>query len=165
MPELPLEPLTREAFAAFGEVLDSTGLAGLPVNRGSARRYHALAEVEALGEDARTVLSIFEVEPVRLPLQLALMERHPLGSQAFQPLQERPWLVVVATDPRRPESYRAFFAEGRQGISYRRGVWHHPLLCLEHPGRFLTVDREGPGGNLEECCVADLALLLPAVPE
>ncbi len=164
MPELVPEPLTREAFAPFGDVVDSAGTAGAPANHGTARRYPALAGIEIRGRGARTVIGIFETRPVRLPFHLLVMERHPLGSQAFQPLREHPWLLVVATDPRRPDGYRAFLAGGRQGIAYRPGVWHHFLLSPEHPGRFLVVDREGPGGNLEECAVWDLDLFLPPLP-
>jgi ureidoglycolate lyase len=77
------------------------------------------------------------------------MERHPLGSQIFYPLQDEPWLVLVCTNPRDPASYRAFKASGRQGINYARNAWHHPLLVLK-PQRFFVVDRKGPGNNLEE---------------
>ena len=78
------------------------------------------------------------------------MERHPLGSQLFYPLQDKPWLVVVCSDPQDPQSYRAFEAHGQQGVNYARNVWHHPLLVLEVESRFLIVDRVGPGNNLEE---------------
>ena len=83
-------------------------------------------------------------------MSIALMERHPLGSQMFVPLQQRPWLVLVCADPRDPASYRAFRASGVQGVNYARNVWHHPLLVLDRDSRFLVVDRAGPGNNLEE---------------
>jgi ureidoglycolate lyase len=78
------------------------------------------------------------------------MERHPLGSQMFYPLQDRPWLVLVAEDVQDMASYRAFTASGRQGVNYARNVWHHPLLALDPESRFLILDRKGPGNNLEE---------------
>ena len=78
------------------------------------------------------------------------MERHPLGSQAFLPLQDRPWLVLVAEDVADVASYRAFTATGLQGVNYARNVWHHPLLVLDADSRFLIIDRKGPGNNLEE---------------
>jgi ureidoglycolate lyase len=73
-----------------------------------------------------------------------------LGSQIFFPLQDRPWLVVVAEDAHDFKSYRAFTATGSQGVNYARHVWHHPLLVLDPGSRFLVVDRKGPGDNLEE---------------
>ena len=89
-------------------------------------------------------------ETVFTPIDIALMERHPLGSQLFAPMQDRPWLVVVCGDPRDASTYRAFRATGRQGVNYARNVWHHPLLVLDANSLFLVVDRAGPGNNLEE---------------
>jgi ureidoglycolate lyase len=78
------------------------------------------------------------------------MERHPLGSQIFFPLQDRTWLVLVAQDPRDPATYRAYRANGRQGVNYARNVWHFPLIVTGAGDRFIVVDRKGPGNNLEE---------------
>ena len=104
--------------------------------------------------DAEAVnISIVIAHPRPRPIAITLMERHPLGSQIFYPLQDRPWLVVVCGDPTDRTSFRAFSATGRQGINYARNTWHHPLLVLEAESRFLVVDRKGPGANLEE--VAD----------
>jgi ureidoglycolate lyase len=83
------------------------------------------------------------------------MERHPLGSQLFFPLQDRPWLVLVCSDPLVTATYRAFEASGRQGVNYARNVWHHPLLVLTDEERFLVVDRKGEGNNLEEVWLDD----------
>lgn len=81
-----------------------------------------------------------------------MVERHPLGSQAFIPMQDTPWLVVVADAGENPlpGSLRAFRASGRQGVNYRRGVWHHPILVLKPDQDFLVVDRAGPGENCDE---------------
>jgi len=81
---------------------------------------------------------------------IKMMERHPLGSQLFVPLNEVPWLVVVCTDPGIPSSYRAFAASGRQGVNYARNCWHHPLLVTADASPFVVVDRKGAGSNLEE---------------
>jgi len=90
--------------------------------------------------------------PQPLPISLKLVERHPLGSQIFFPLQDQEWLVVVgdARDQPTPQSLRAFRAGGRQGINFARNVWHHPLLAPAPFGEFLIIDRKGPGSNLEE---------------
>jgi len=104
-----------------------------------------------------TIISIFVGQPYALPARLWVLERHPLGSQAFIPLQDRPWLVVVAPadgEPA-PEQLRVFLARGDQGVNYATGVWHHPLIALDAESRFLVVDREGPGNNCEECPVAE----------
>lgn len=138
------EPLTAEAFAPFGQVIEADPARAVEINAGFTTRFHALARVES---DAGVILSIFRGR-VR-PLEIAMLERHPLGSQAFMPLGGRDWLVVVAGHPA-PEALRAFRAGGDQGVNYAAGVWHHPLLVLDGPQDFLVVDREGPGENLEE---------------
>ena len=107
-------------------------------------------------------LSLFRAEPRQSPIMIAMMERHPLGSQAFMPADNFPWLVLVASGDDIPDSaaMRCFMADGEQGINYRRGVWHHPLLAL--PGKadnfrnFWVLDRapapqESPAANLQEC--------------
>ncbi len=160
MPELVAEPLSPEAFRPYGEVIEVRGVEPVVINDGRARRYHALASVELGGSGDRAILSIFESDPVDLPFPLLLMERHPLGSQSFQPLDGARWLVVVAEDPHDAASYRAFRVLPGQGVHFHRNVWHHPLLVLDRPARFLVVDRDGPGDNLEERDVRALALRL-----
>ncbi len=86
-----------------------------------------------------------------------MLERHPKGSQAFIPLSGNPYLVVVAPigDEPDPNTIRAFYAKGSQGINYHKGVWHHPVLALEEKDQFLIVDRDGEGPNCDEHFFAD----------
>ncbi len=144
-------PLTRAAFAPFGEVIETEGAHSYPINDGRCIRHHDLALVETLGAGARPLISIFVSQPVRLPHALTLVERHPLGSQAFVPLQPEPFLVIVAPDAGgAPGAPLAFLAAPGQGVNYAPGVWHGVLTPLEREGRFLVVDRGGEGVNLEE---------------
>lgn len=147
------EPLTARAFAPFGRVIEADPATAREINQGYATRFHALAEVET---DAAVILSIFRGRP--RPPVIAMLERHPLGGQAFVPLGGRDWLVVVAERPE-PGLLRAFRARGDQGVLYARGTWHHPLLVLGAPQDFLVADREGPGPNLEEVGFAPVPLL------
>ena len=118
------------------------------INGGRTRRYNNLDLVDSVDSDI--YVSIFCGEPSVSPVEIEMMERHPLGSQIFFPLQNRPWLIVVASDDSgKPGVPRAFMASGEQGVSYRRNVWHYPLLCLESASDFLVVDRAG-SDNLEE---------------
>jgi ureidoglycolate lyase len=146
------QPLTRAAFAPFGEVIETQGSRHFPINAGFAERFHDLANVEVTAEGGRTLINIFRGQPRPTPLRLTLMERHPLASQAFFPLQNNDWLVVVAAgpDPCQPDGLRAFRASGRQGVNYARGTWHHPLIVLTRDHEFLVIDRGGAGANLEE---------------
>jgi ureidoglycolate lyase len=89
------------------------------------------------------------------------MERHPLSSQAFIPLSSTPFLVVVAPAGELDlGTLKAFRSNGRQGINYRRGTWHHPLLALERISEFLIVDRGGAGANCDEVPIADQGILI-----
>ena len=154
---LRVQPLTAEAFADFGEVIDSAGHTPIPINNGMTERYHALARVDTGGSDGHALINLFHALPYALPLRLTEMERHPRGSQAFVPLQAQPFIVVVAPvgESVAPGDLRAFVTDGRQGVNYRRGVWHHSLIALHAPARFLVVDRGGPGHNCDIVPIGD----------
>ncbi len=148
---LPVHPLTNAAFAPFGDVIEIDGAERLTINNGTTERFHDLAGVEIGGENGRTLINIFRGEPFSPPIAIAMMERHPLGSQAFVPLDRRPFVTVVAADANgTPGTPLAFLAAPNQGVNYRRNVWHHPLIALEATSEFLVVDRGGDGDNLEE---------------
>lgn len=148
MDQIAIEPLTREAFAPFGQVLETEGANHFMINEGTTTRFHALSKVET-GEEGRAILSIFRGTCRGFPFPVEMMECHPLGSQAFMPLSAHDWLIIVAETPE-PEALRCFRATGNQGVQYARGVWHHPLLVLAPEQNFLIVDRDGPGENLRE---------------
>lgn len=152
MLELTAEPLTPEAFAPFGDVIDARTADYFHINAGRTRRYHDLAMVELLGDEARPLISIFASQPVAIPLTLDFLECHPLGSQAFMPLHGERFLIVVAPPGETidPATVRAFVTDGRQGVNYRAGTWHAIQSVLDREGEFLVVDRGGPGDNCEE---------------
>lgn len=150
MMRIPVVPLCVDAFAPFGDVVDAAGFAPIVINQGFAERVNGLARIDVSAEGGEVNVSIFTARTRPRPVAVVLMERHPLGSQLFFPLQERPWIAVVCGEPRDPTSFRAFRASGRQGVNYRRNVWHHPLLVERDDERFLVIDRAGPGTNLEE---------------
>ena len=161
---LAVEPLTKAAFAPFGDVLERDGAELRIINGGTTDRLHALAPVDAAADGGWPIVSIFRGRRRPFPLHVAMMERHPLGSQAFVPLQPLPWLVVVAGGVDAPVGFRVFGARGDQGVSYRRGTWHHPLLILHPAQDFLVVDRDGPGGNLAEVALGDASFHVDASP-
>ena len=154
---MKIEPLARAGFAPFGDVIEIDGAQHYSINQGFAERFNDLASVDVEAVN----VSIVVANPRPKPIAITLMERHPLGSQIFYPLQDRPWLVLVCGDPKDRTSFRAFSATGRQGINYARNIWHHPLLVLEAESRFLVVDRKGPGANLEEIQINEIRLDLP----
>jgi ureidoglycolate lyase len=154
-------PLTPATFAPFGDVLDTDGRDGVWINDHTCRRFDDLATVDVADGGGRPLLSVFEADPRPMPLPVRRLERHPLSSQAFFPLDARPFLIVVAeADPAgRALRLQAFWSSGRQGVNYRRNTWHHPLIALHRASRFLVVDRGGPGVNCEECIVGDVVAL------
>ena len=147
---LAVAPLTRAGFAPFGEVVETEHVAPKLINQGFARRFDDLAGIDVGAEGGEVNISLFIGSIRPNPVVIKLMERHPLGSQLFMPLNDAPWMVVVCTDPGVPSSYRAFAASGRQGVNYARNCWHHPLLVATDASPFLVVDRKGAGDNLEE---------------
>jgi ureidoglycolate lyase len=150
---LRIEPLTRAAFAPFGEVIEAEAAASvIAINDGTALRYHDLAAVDVAGE-GRAAISRVRAEPRALPFEVRMLERHPLGSQAFVPLSpELRYVVVVAA--RADATPRAFLASHGQGVNYRRGTWHHPLIALDRVSDFIVVDRVGAGANCDELALA-----------
>jgi ureidoglycolate lyase len=148
---LDIHPLTKSAFAPFGDVIEADPSSMRLINGGTTERFHALAVAEVAGEGARIIINLFRGQPRAFPYKVAMMERHPFGSQSFSPISGRPFLVVVSDDEGgRPGRPQVFLARGDQGVNYRRNVWHHPLMVLAQPSDFLVVDRDGPGDNLEE---------------
>jgi len=132
-----------------GDVLDCGGEADQIINQGLCGRYHDRAKLDFLGGAAG--LSLFDARPRSLPYALHLMERHPLGSQAFIPMHQNPFLVIVAEDAGgEPAAPMAFLTASGQGINIHRNIWHGVLTPLAAPGLFAVIDRIGDGENLEE---------------
>jgi ureidoglycolate lyase len=145
------EPLTADAFAGFGDVVQ-TGEAYELINRGMARQFADLAMIDVAADGGSPRVSIYRARPHELPLTIAMLERHPLSSQFFMPLHGEPFLIVVAPAGENPDAsaMRAFVTNGRQGINYHRGTWHHPLIAVRDQSEFLVVDRAGCGRNCDE---------------
>ena len=149
--EIAVRPLSKAAFAGFGDVIETKNAEQRLINAGTTTRFDDLAEIDVADQDGRPLISIFRGQPFAFPVEIAMMERHPLGSQAFFPLAKRPFLIVVAPDEDgRPGTPQAFLAAGDKGVNYAKSVWHHPLLALEAVSDFLVVDRGGVGENVEK---------------
>ena len=150
MIRLRTEPLTPQAFAPFGDVLQATGTPVRLINNGCCGRWHDMAQLD-FGPGGRAGLNLFKAQPRSLPYVLDLLERHPEGSQAFVPMYETTWLVTVAEDAGgTPVNLRAFLVAPGQAINLHRGTWHGVLTPLAEPGLFAVIDRIGSTANLEE---------------
>ena len=146
--KLKPEPLTQQAFAKFGDVIEVSG-EPVMINEGTTERYHRLGDV-VVGEGL-AIMNLFRAQPRTLPMTITMMERHPLGSQSFLPWNNKPYLVLVCEGEKEPDptTLKLFLAQG-QGVNYQVNCWHHPLLALDEVSNFWGVDRAGPGNNLEE---------------
>lgn len=154
------QPIDAGLFAPFGQLLHPRSLPDRMINAGRCERHHALATVQRGGGEA--IISIFRSQPVSLPCQLTLLERHPLGSQAFFPLGPDPWLSVVAPDDGgAPGLPLAFLVPAGMGLNLNAGVWHGVLTPLDRAADFLVIDREGDGDNLEEVTIDPVTIKVP----
>lgn len=145
-------PLTAAAFAPFGDVIETAqARERREINYGYTQRFHDLARLDVTGAAGTPLVSIFRSTPLARPVAVKVMERHPLSSQAFFPLDDRPYLVVVADKGDFDIAHlRAFVAAPRQGVNYHAGVWHHFSLALDAPSDFLVIDRGGSEKNCDE---------------
>lgn len=164
-PTLTPLPLTRERFAPYGDVIAASTETRQGMNEARFERFNDLAQLDIdTHGNGHTAVSIARCRmPTALPHTFDMVERHPLGSQAFIPLHGQRFVIVVAPPGESAEigDLRAFVTNGRQGINYHRGVWHMPLIALEAGQEFLIVDRAGEGPNCEELFLPERVTLLP----
>ncbi|WP_250517766.1 ureidoglycolate lyase [Caballeronia sp. INDeC2] len=149
---LQIRPLTDDGFAPFGEVISRDGKQSFRLNEGMAKRFHDLANIDVNRESGRPAVSILHARPNQFPLVIKFVQQFVLSSQAFIPLTESPFITVVAVDKYdgTPGELKAFISDGKQGINYRIGVWHHTLIVPDKDAEFLVIDRAGPGRNCNE---------------
>ncbi len=150
MGDLRAEPLCRDSFQAFGDVIEgSDAVPDKMINQGRCGRFHDLARLDFGG--GRPGISLFDSRGKSSPFLFELVERHPLGSQAFIPVDLIPYLVLVAEDTYgAPARLKAFVAQPGQSVNIYRNVWHGVLTPIDAPGKYVVVDRIGEEDNLEE---------------
>ncbi|WP_224368827.1 ureidoglycolate lyase [Hyalangium versicolor] len=140
---LRAQPLTREAFAPFGDVIGLGLAGGSSANQGTATRFDRIAQLTSSRPGAQPNLAVFRSVAKALPFEVRLVERHPCSTQMFVPLSCQRFLVVVCPSDARGEpelgQLRAFLCGPGQGVNYRAGVWHHPIIALDGPAEFLMM--------------------------
>lgn len=145
---LTTQPISQQAIAGLADLIQATGDPDKLINQGLCGRFHDLARLDVEGA---TGISLFQSKSFSLPFKLEMMERHPHGSQAFLPMQQGHYLVVLAEDDNgAPGTPRAYVAGEGQGVNIGRNVWHGVLCPLSDPGLFAVVDRVTDGPNLQE---------------
>jgi ureidoglycolate lyase len=141
--------ITKENFFEFGDLITSENIEPIDINAGYAKRFDDLANINTLKDEGKTIVSIFSALKRNFPMKIDMMEKHPLGSQAFMPMKETTFLAFVAPPGDLPEidKIKSFIVPPKKGINYRPDVWHFPLVSTEDTS-FLVIDRKGSGDNL-----------------
>ena len=151
MTEKIIKPIliTKENFSKFGEVITTENIKPLEINNGYAKRFDEIAKIDTSSQEGETTISIFSALKRSFPMKIDMMEKHPLGSQAFIPMKETIFLTFVTPQGEKPniEKIESFIVPKGKGVNYKAGVWHFPLISTEDMD-FLVVDRKGPGDNL-----------------
>lgn len=162
--EITAEPLLREAYRPYGEVVAADARRPwVSANAGTAQRFDHLAGIENLRPGrAQPNICVFRAAPCTgNPFVVRLLERHPDSTQLFIPMAGATrYLVIVCAGGDTPDlrTLKAFVARTGQGITYRPGTWHHPLIALDRETDFAClVHEDGTAGDGE---VRDIA---PAV--
>ena len=155
---LKAEPLTREAFAPFGQVL--------AYEPGDILRNNFAAALFSDRPAARPNLRVQRTEATATPHLARVIERHRRSSQMFAPISGCGCLIVVfpsAADgaPVLAEG-RAFVSRGDQAINYNRDTWHHGLMARDPGGVFLMLRWEDGTAEDEEFLTLDQPILIEA---
>jgi ureidoglycolate lyase len=143
------KPITKENFSNFGDMITTNDIKPLEINNGYAKRFDGIANVDTSKDNGETIISIFSALKRSFPMKIDMMEKHPLGSQAFVPMKETTFLVFVAPKGNKPDlnKIEAFIVPPGIGVNYNPGTWHFPLISTENMN-FLVIDRKGSGDNL-----------------
>ena len=141
--------ITKDNFAQYGDLISSNNVMPIDINAGYAKRFDDLASINTSKNDGKTIISIFSALKRNFPMKIDMMEKHPLGSQAFMPLIETTFLCFVAPGNNLPDvnKIQSFIVPPKTGINYKPNIWHFPLISTEDTN-FLVIDRKGNGENL-----------------
>ena len=143
------KPITKNNFSKFGDMITTADIKPIEINEGYAKRFDGIANLNTSREYGETTICIFSALKRSFPMKIDMMEKHPLGSQAFIPMKQTTFLVLVAPEGNKPDlnKIEAFIIPPEIGVNYNPGTWHFPLIATEDMN-FLVVDRKGSGDNL-----------------
>tara|TARA_B100000767_G_scaffold261564_1_gene273303 strand:- start:420 stop:923 length:504 start_codon:yes stop_codon:yes gene_type:complete len=141
--------ISKENFKKFGDMITTSGIKPLEINDGYAKRFDGIANLNTKKDNGESTISIFSALKRSFPMKIDMMEKHPLGSQAFIPMKETVFLAFVAPEGDEPDlnKIESFIIPNGIGVNYNAGIWHFPLIATEDMN-FLVVDRLGDGNNL-----------------
>ena len=141
--------ITKKNFSKFGELIDTKKRKPIIINNGYAKRFHDLGKINTSSKKGNSIISIFSAKKRSFPMKIDMMEKHPLGSQAFIPMEKTTFIVFVAPKGKKPDvnKIKSFIIPKQTGVNYKPGIWHFPLISNKNMN-FLVIDRKGKGNNL-----------------
>ena len=141
--------INKKNFSKFGDIISTKGLSAININNGYAKRFDNIANLDTKKKNGKTIISIFSAKKRTFPMTINMLEKHPLGSQAFVPMEDTKFIVFVAPRGDKPDinKIQSFLVPKQTGVNYKAGIWHFPLISMKNMN-FLIVDRKGKGNNL-----------------
>lgn len=154
--ELTLEPLLKKNFKIYGDVLSTDDSPSIVINNGFAKKHHNLCAMDSNENGGKSALHLYVAKNRVFPLQINMLEKHPYFSQAFIPRSNNAFIAVVCLGNNEPDlsTLKAFITNGNQGVHYKRGIWHFPLISLKDNEQFIVIDRTDCGvqeNKIEDC--------------
>ena len=149
--KITIKPKTinKKNFSKFGQIIDTSKKTYFRINNGYAKRYDNLGKINTSTKKGKAIVSIFSAKKRLFPMKIDMMEKHPLGSQAFMPMKETSFFAFVAPKGKRPnlKKIKSFKIPKQTRINLNPGIWHFPLISTKNMN-FLVIDRKGKGKNL-----------------
>ena len=141
--------ITSKNFKKYGELISTKKIEPININNGYAKRFDNLCKINTSLQKGNAIVSIFSAKKRKFPMSVKMMEKHPLGSQAFVPMSETKFFAFVAPKGKKQNTKKieSFIVPKQTGINYKPGIWHFPLISTKNMN-FLVIDRKGKGNNL-----------------
>jgi len=147
---LKIKKINVQNFSKYGQLISTKDIESKNINSNTTKSFFDLANIQILGKDKNCRINIFKAKKRNFPLEINMLEKHPFSSQAFIPLQNTSFIVVVAPGSKIPNInlIEAFLVDQEDGINFNPKIWHFPLISLED-SNFLTIDKKNSKDNLE----------------
>jgi len=147
---LQIKKISKDNFSKYGQLVSTKDIESQNINEETTKSFYDLVNIEIYGDDKKCRVNIFKSIKRNFPLEVNMLENHPLSSQAFIPLQKTNFIVVVAPISSEPDInlIETFLISPEEGINFKPKVWHFPLIATEN-SNFLTIDKKDSANNIE----------------
>ena len=148
--KLDIKKITKDNFALYGDVITIKDKSSEVINNNTTQSFFDLANIEILGEDNNARLNIFNAKKRIFPLNIDMLEMHPLSSQVFLPMSATDFITLVTPKDIKPNlnKLECFKISNGDGINFKPGVWHFPLISIQD-AKFITIDKKDAEKNIK----------------